>query len=231
MPKKENNSNENLEPRKRRNWWAVLYLENMVDDWQNSIGDLLQLPYAYCIHDKDTDTMSEHKKDHVHIIITYNNSTSYSAAYEVFNRLSAPGKRALNKVEGVINIRNAFEYLIHNTEDCKKKEKYLYPVTSRITGNNFDIATLESISAIDKINAVKYLCDLVVNKGITNFQDLYQCVSNLEDSTLYFTCLMSYSGLLDRLISGVYKKKKSIYEKELYSKALESCSPDIEPKI
>ena len=58
---------------KSRYWQAVCWLENMVDGWQDSIGDLLQLPYAYCIHDMDTDSMSEHRKNHVHIIIVFPN--------------------------------------------------------------------------------------------------------------------------------------------------------------
>ena len=38
---------------KARYYWAVLYPENMRDSWQDDIDLLLQVPYAYCIHDKD----------------------------------------------------------------------------------------------------------------------------------------------------------------------------------
>ena len=80
---------------KARYWWAVLYQENMRPDWRETIDDLLQLPYAYCEHTADKDSKSEHRKDHVHIIVAKSNTTSYKHIMEVFNLLSAPGKKAL----------------------------------------------------------------------------------------------------------------------------------------
>ncbi|MEF2860074.1 MAG: Rep family protein, partial [Collinsella sp.] len=79
---------------KARYWWAVLYQENMRPDWRETIDDLLQLPYAYCEHTADKDSRSEHRKDHVHIIVAKSNTTSYKHIMEVFNLLSAPGKKA-----------------------------------------------------------------------------------------------------------------------------------------
>ena len=76
-----------------RYWWAVLYQENMRPDWREKIDDLLQLPYAYCEHTADKDSKSEHRKDHVHIIVAKSNTTSYKHIMEVFNLLSAPGRR------------------------------------------------------------------------------------------------------------------------------------------
>ena len=38
---------------KNRYWSGIAYPENMIDTWQDDIGDIVQLPYAYCIHDKD----------------------------------------------------------------------------------------------------------------------------------------------------------------------------------
>ena len=68
-------------------WWAVLYQENMRPDWEYKISELFQIPYAYCKHTKDTDTKSEHRKDHVHIIIAFPNTTTYNHALGVFSKL------------------------------------------------------------------------------------------------------------------------------------------------
>ena len=38
---------------KARYWVAICYPENMKEDWQECIGDLIEYPYCYCIHDKD----------------------------------------------------------------------------------------------------------------------------------------------------------------------------------
>ena len=64
---------------KNRYWWAVLYPENMRPDWETMIGDILQVPYCYCKHTTDTDQKSEHRKDHIHLIIAFNNTNIHDA--------------------------------------------------------------------------------------------------------------------------------------------------------
>ena len=60
---------------KARYWTAVMYPENMIDDWKEEIADLIQMPGAYCVHDKDLDDKKEGRKVHVHIIIVFSNTT------------------------------------------------------------------------------------------------------------------------------------------------------------
>ena len=108
---------------KARFWTGVLYPENMREDWKEVIGDTLQYPYAYCQHSQDKDSKSEHRKDHVHLIVAFPNTTTYKHALNVMDLLSAEGKKAINKCEAVVGIRNVYDYLIHDTEDCRKKGK------------------------------------------------------------------------------------------------------------
>ena len=35
-------------------------------NWQDDIADLVQVPFAYCVHDKDVDEQNEGRKPHVH---------------------------------------------------------------------------------------------------------------------------------------------------------------------
>lgn len=191
---------------KARFWVGVLYPENMVDNWEEEIGDLLQLPYAYCCHTMDKDSKSEHRKDHVHIMVAHPNTTTYNHAMSVFNQLSAKGKTALNKCEAVINVRNMYDYLIHDTETCKKKGKELYPKEARITGNNFDIGAYEQLGIAEKNDICKELCNAIVENGFMNFTDFYAYVlMNYEDSN-YFEILKTYSGLFERLTKGNFQK-------------------------
>ena len=158
---------------KARYWCAVLYPENMVEDWENKVDDTLQLPYAYCVHDLDTDTQSEHRKDHVHMIIAFPNTTTRNHAQSVFNLLSAPGKKALNKIENVVSIRHMYNYLIHDTDKARKDGKYQYPVEARICGNSFDIGSYEQLGVAEKKAMRKELTDLVRDMRIFNVMDLY----------------------------------------------------------
>ena len=192
---------------KNRYWVAVLYLENMIEGWELLIGDLLELPYAYCIHNKDKDKHSEHRKDHVHLILAFPNTTTYNHAMEVFNKLSADiSKPALNTCQPVINIRHKYNYLIHDTETCRKQKKFLYSPNDRVTGNNFDIGIYEQVDMQVKNDMCKELCNVIMQKGFFNFGDFYLYVmTNFEDSN-YFEILKSYSGLFERLTKSNYQK-------------------------
>lgn len=190
---------------KAKYWTAVLYPENMIDDWQDEIAELLQLPGVYCIHDKDLDKARRKRKTHVHIILAFKNTTTYNNALNVFDKLSKPGKSALNKVEAVIDIRHLYEYLIHNTADSKKKKKHLYDETERIEFNSFDIGDYEQLSAGDKSKMLKELCDHIIESNFSNFADFYcYAISNFGDE--YFEVIKSNSGLLERLTKGNYLK-------------------------
>ena len=193
---------------KSRYWGCVMYPENMVEDWEIRIGDLLQgLPYAYCLHHADRDTKSEHRKDHIHLILAFATTTTYKHAMDVFGELNAPGRKAFNTCQQVHSIRGQYDYLIHDTETCKKQGKELYPKEARITGNNFDIGAFEQVSVAEKRAICKELAQIAIEKKSINFADFFQFVaSEYVDDDTYFEVLLSYSGFFERLTKGNYQK-------------------------
>lgn len=193
---------------KSRYWTCVLYPENMVQDWETKIGDLLQgLPYAYCLHTLDLDTKSEHRKDHIHLILAFSNTTTYNHAMEVFGALNAPGRKSFNTCQQVFSIRGAYDYLIHNTETCKKQGKELYPKESRICGNNFDIGAFEQLSVSEKRAILKDLAQVIIEKKFTNFVDFYMFVMiEFADDENYIDELISHTSFLKELTKGNYQK-------------------------
>lgn len=192
--------------RNARYWWAVLYPENLREDWQDDIGDIVQLPYAYCVHSKDRDKKSEHRKDHVHLILVFPNTTTQTHAESVFQKLCAEGKQAFNTIQSIISIRNSYDYLIHDTETCKKKGKELYDPSERITGNNFDIGAYEQLGLSEKNDICKELCTAIVENGFCNFVDFYSYVIATYEDSNYFDILKTYSGLFERLCKGNFHK-------------------------
>lgn len=198
-------SNNNTITTKARYWTAVGYPENMRSDWQDVIGEVLQLPYAYCIHDKDKDGAEDDRKTHVHILVAYPNTTTYKSALLSFQGLSAPGKQAFNTCEKVQNIRYCYNYLIHDTEDSRKKKKHLYSDHERITGNNFDIGSYEQMALADKKRIRRELAQVIRDKGFKNYLDFYNCVvDNFPDE--YEEICVSYSGHFERLTKGNFQK-------------------------
>ena len=191
---------------KARYWTGVLYPENMLEDWESRIADTVQVPFAYCLHHLDKDSKSEHRKDHIHLILAFPNTTTYSHALGVMNLLSAEGKSAINKCQAVINIRNVYDYLIHDTEDCRKKEKELYPVDARIIGNNFDIGSYEQLDAFRKNEMFLELGELIRNVGFMNYIDFYGYVVDNFDDMNYIEVLKCYSSHFEKLTKGNYNK-------------------------
>lgn len=190
---------------KSRYWQAVCWIENMVDGWQESIGDLLQLPYAYCIHDMDTDSKSEHRKNHVHIIIVFPNTTTYKHALNVFSQLNRPGAVCVNTCQACIGMRHCYDYLIHDTDDCRTKGKYQYPRSCRVEGNCFDIGLYEQLSIVDKQDRLKELMLMIQSKQLCNNDDFISVLLAAYDSS-YFDVYLSYSGAIQKLLDGVYQK-------------------------
>lgn len=204
---------------KARYWTAVCYPENMIDGWQTEIGDILQLPGSYCEHNKDTlakyqpkrkDDIERMRKDHVHIIIVYNNTTTYNSVLQTINKLSAPGKQCCNKVESISDIRHMYEYLIHNTKTAKNQGKYQYDPSERIEFNNFDIGAYEQLSTADKNLMAQELCDLIMDKNITNFGNFYLTVKS-NYGIEYFEIIKTYSGLFERLTKSNYQTSQGYH--------------------
>lgn len=186
---------------KARYWWAVLYPENMVPDWESRIGDIVQVPYAYAAHTLDKDSKSEHRKDHVHLILVFGNTTTYKHAMEVFNLLSAPGKKALNTCEACVNIRHCYDYLIHDTETCRKEGKHQYDPDHRVTGNNFDIGAYEALSQAEKAEMSQEIVTLIIGKKITNLADCYIIVMDQFGGD-YFQVFQANNAFYEEALQG-----------------------------
>lgn len=192
---------------KARYWTGVLWLENLDENWQDEIADLVQVPFAYCVHDKDVDEQNEGRKPHVHLILVFPNTTTYNHALQVFKLL---GEKAVNTIQACISIRNTYEYLIHNTETCEKKNKHKYSQDERITGNGFDIGFYEQVSASEKQEMLKELCDFIIDNNITNFADFF-IAFNDSFANEYFDVVSSHSAMLERITRGNYLKwRKSV---------------------
>lgn len=192
---------------KNRQWTAVLYNENMRPDWKDQIENLVQLPFAYCVHDKGLQLEDgEHRKIHTHMILVWPAPTTYKHACEVFNRLSADGKRCFSSIEPVYNARRMYDYLIHDTDDCRKKGKYAFSPSERLTGNLYDIGAYAQVSMTEKNEAFDKLTDMVFAYEIENYADfIVQARADFpEEWDLIRDVIRGYSGYFERLIKGVY---------------------------
>lgn len=191
----------------QRMYEGILYPENMRPDWRTCIEDTLQLPFAYCIHDKDLQNdEKEQRKIHVHCILVFPNTTTKKKAITVLNKLSLPGKTCCSTAEAVISIRKAYDYLIHDTDECREKKKHLYSEEERIIGNNFDIGQLVQLSTAEKQAMKMEIRQLVYDESLHNFIDLDFLVGERLGSQ-YLEILSQYSNYFFKLVNGMWKKK------------------------
>jgi len=201
---------------KARVWVAVGYTENMRDDWQDVIGDALDgLPCAYCVHDKDEDSKSEHRKDHAHFMIAFSNTTTYNHALKAFRRLDkSEDKTAFNTAKPCLNARGAYDYLIHDTETARKQGKHLYDKSERIEVNNFDIGEYEQFTKESKHALYEEMCDFIIDNQIKTMDVFYRRYRPMRDSRRA-EVYMTYMSQLDRMTTAVWKRcRQEAFEQE-----------------
>lgn len=210
-------------------WWAIMYLENMREDWKEIISAELQVPFAYCIHNKDhAYTDGSERKPHVHILIALDNNYNGNYARKLFYGLNADGKNALpnNEIEKVNKISYAYNYLIHDTDDARSKGKFQYPKSDRIVGNNFDIGMYEQLNSTQVDCISSKLCDIICEKSFTNFTQFYKFVRNdiffEGERDDYITVVKRQSGLFERLCRGNYLDHAAIVQEKKDSAYMDS---------
>lgn len=218
---------------KNRQWAAILYNENMREGWQEDIESLVQMPFAYCVHDKGLQLEDgEHRKVHTHLILVWPAPTTFRHACEVFDRLSAPGRRCFSTIEPVYNAKRMYDYLIHDTEDCRKKGKYEFSPSERITGNLYDIGAYVQVSTTDKNEMFDKLTDLILAKQICNYADfiLESRFEFPEEKELSRDIIRSYSGYFERLIKGVYLRGEAEMQEKVQKRRDAGRRPAPDPR-
>lgn len=193
---------------KSRFWCALGYPENMLTDWQSVICDTLQIPAAYCIHDHDLQKDGDARKVHVHFLLAFSNTTTKKHAQEVIESLQKPGQKAFMPVQACINVRNSYDYLIHDTEESRKKGKYQYSKDSRICINNFDIGVYEQVSTEDDFIMFRELVLIIKSEKISSLLKLDDYILKNMDSK-YLYCLKRNQFFLKGYCDSVYQSNRA----------------------
>ena len=192
---------------KVRFWVGILWVDSMVPDWRERLDLVLQIPYAYCIHSNDITPHGELKKPHVHIMVSYGNTTTENNILSMFNDLSLPGAQCCNRVFKVRGVKYMFDYLIHDTAQARKDGKYQYPVSSRVTGLGWDTEAFNQLQQLDKYKVLMELHDDIRAANITTFISLYEYIMATYDLS-YFEIFLTYSAHFDRLVKSQYLRNK-----------------------
>lgn len=191
---------------KSRYWCGICWIENMVEEWREIIGDVYGLPGFYGLHDKDVDSKGVPRKPHAHVTLCWDGPTTRKNAKEVFNLLSAPGKVCCSTANFVPAMRGCFDYAIHDTDTARKQGKYQYPETARVTFNGFEIGFFEHLSAEEKDRMSYDIAKLIGERKIEEMETLRQIIFNEYDFR-YFQVFKNQNAFFDRLCRGVYLRR------------------------
>ncbi len=210
MGKKKTTISEQLQSKirpdaKARYWWGVFWPENLEEDWEIKLGDKVALPFAYCIHDADVDTKGKPRRKHGHFLVAFKNTTTYKHALDIFKIVF--GEKAVNTIQPVINIRHAFDYLIHDTESCRKQGKHQYDASCRITGNGFDIGMYEQTSVVDKEKKLDEMIMFILDGGYLDMGEAYLALrQKFKEDCVAREVWRTYNSILDRMVKANYSK-------------------------
>ena len=194
---------------KARYWCAICYPENMIDDWKDEIAHILQMPFCYGWHNQDLDKDGKTiAKEHVHLVLPFDGPTTQKNVINVANKLSKPGEVCCSAAQSIMNMRYMYNYLIHDTDDARKKHKYQYDESHRVEGNNFDIHFYEQLSAKDKQLLEIELIKLIREKQFVLYGDLMDYVIDNLDMK-YYEVLSNKNSMFEKLTRSNYLK----YEK------------------
>lgn len=165
---------------------AVLYPDSMVSDWQSRLEDI-DIPCAYCIHDKDYLADGEtDRKVHVHLILHWSGNTTLRNAYKLLNLTLcdfSKTKSCLLPVCKIQNVRSKYDYLIHKTDKAIKDGKFQYDISERIEINNYDIGAFEQTSKEEQDELLESAISLICSMKIKNMRDFRAyCLSRNVDA-------------------------------------------------
>ena len=153
---------------KKRHWAFVAYPESLPENWleilsQSGVGVAISP-----LHNKDLDPTGEEKKEHYHVIVSYEGPTTFKNVNQFTNSLNATIPIALESPKGM------YRYFTHRDNP----DKYQYDEKDIIC-YNFDPNSFISNSEISQI---KYeISNMIIEFNIQEYCDLLDYLKTLDD--------------------------------------------------
>ena len=196
---------------------VIAYPENMIPDWQDKIGEVLQVPCCYIIHDKDNVFDDEEpRKIHVHIWLVWNNTVRLSVFLKHVNRLSVDQEKnpCASTVQPVLYPEQAYKYMLHADDKSIALGKHLYDKEERKCINNFDIGVLVELNKVVVQELKCKISDLILDLQFQDCSLVYQYIrSEFGVSSYEMAVFQNYINYFDKIVTGVWKKYQRENEK------------------
>lgn len=154
-----------------RNWATILYPESAVENWYEILTDLKSPILISPLHDQDINPGGEKKKEHYHILFTFEGKKSREQIKEITDSIGSVGQ------EPVASLRGYARYLTHRDNP----EKYQYDERGIRRLGGFDYEGVCGLPT-DKYKAFREIQQFIRYTGIRSFATLADyAAENRED--------------------------------------------------
>lgn len=161
---------------KGRNWGFVIYPDSLPSNWEEIIT---QIGLPMCIsplHNEDIDPTGEPKKAHYHVIVCYDNTTTYKNVVDnVTSKLNGTIPIKLESIKGM------YRYHLH----LDNPEKFQYDDRERKFFNGFDNTKINELTKTEVIKIMRELHDFINKNNIIEYYDLLDILLLNEEIELY----------------------------------------------
>lgn len=185
---------------KKRAWALVCYPESLPEDWKDFLSKTgLEIAISP-LHDKDINPDNTPKKPHYHIILVYQNPTTYNNVQQnICTYLNCPIPQPLESVKGY------YRYLTHRDNP----EKYQYNENEIITLNGFDINDMVNMTMNELCAYLNKITDFIEDLQITEYRDLIFLLKKDEEMRFLLPIAQNKTTFLNAYIKSLkYKNLK-----------------------
>lgn len=160
---------------KKRNWAFVCYPESLPDNWQEILIES-GIPFAVSpLHDRDMNPDNTEKKPHYHIILNYDNTTTYNNVVRFLEPFNCPIPQPLESIRGY------YRYLTHKDNP----EKFQYDESEIVCFNGFDSSNFTELTQ-SQIENIKYeIINFIIDNNIYEYADLIEVLHNEETINMW----------------------------------------------
>ena len=178
--------------RKARYWTVVVYPESSPPDW---VEQVKQTHLAYLIspiHDKDLTAVGDYKKPHYHLVLMWENPTTFANVREVLKPITEVCPQAVN------NLGRLARYLVHMDDPDKAQ----YDVAD-IQSGGVDLEEM-LYSQNNRAKHFELVHRYCLEHNITEYKDLLDRTLE-DDMTVYHAAINNVSTVKAYLISWEHK--------------------------
>ena len=180
-----------------RNWATVVYPESAKENWLETLQELKSPVFVSPLHDRDINPSGEKKKEHYHVLFTFEGKKSKEQIKEITDSIGAVGQEPINSLRGYVR------YLCH----LDNPEKVRYNESDVLCFGGADYSSIVGL-ATDRYKAFREMQSFVRENRIRSFADLADYASECRNDWYRILCdsgtifmkeyIKSYTYFLER---------------------------------